>query len=339
MTVTVSPARIAVGWISCLLLVVSSVDASPLSFKITGGLAWLDGGDLNSNIQGWKSYYSDRSLSPDNFSFDLAEIHFAREGGIEITYSLSPRWTIGLGLELHQANSGGTMSSSLELEESYSRTVDDFGTIVFSENRIQRPEYRFRGLPIVLTLYHHFPFSSRGNVFVGAGGGYHFGRLEYKENYQYDSDYTDDNSLSGSLLRYVDQYSSSGSYSEESRSDALGFHGQAGLEWKVSGRIHLVFEVVGRWVGFTGWTGDKRDRYSWEQTWGFWGANTDQGADETSSEGRLWMVGYQSDITGKSYPRLVFSDEEPRFASYQDVRLAKINGNGFSFRIGLKIGL
>lgn len=306
---------------------------------MAGGFVWLDGGDLNKNLQGWKSFYDDRNVAPYTFNFDVDEIHYAWEGGIEITYSLSRRWRFGVGLDHFRANSQGTMSSSLELEESYSQSADDFGTIILSENRAQRPEYRFHAIPIVLTLYYSFPFSNRWDVFVGLGGGYYLGRLEYQENYQYESDYTDDKILSGSLLRYVDQYSSSGDYSEKTHSDALGVHGKAGLEWKVSGRLHLVLEVIGRWVNFSGWTGNKTDRYSWDQTWGFWSAHTDQGSEETSSEGKLWLVDYQSNVTEKSYQRFFFSDEEPRFGSYRDVRSAKISGNGLSFRIGIKIGL
>jgi len=328
-----------IGWISCLLLIFSSADASPLSLKITGGIGWLDGGDLNKNIQGWKDYFSDRNISPYTFNFDVNEIHRSWEGGIEITYSISPRWRIGLGLDVLHGNTKGTMSSSVELDEDYFRSTYDFGTVVLAENREQRPEYRLRTIPVILTFYHAAPFSEKGNIFLGLGGGYYFGRLEYKENYQYDSDYRDDNILSGSLLRYIDQYSSSGDYTEESSDNALGLHGLAGLEWKVTERFHLVFEVIGRWVNFSGWTGDKTDSYSWDQTWGYWGTNRELGSEEKSSGGKLWMVDFQDEITGKSYPRFVFTEEKPRSASYQKVSPAKINGNGFSFRIGIKIGL
>ncbi len=335
----VLPIRKAFGWILCIFLIVLSADALPLSFKITGGIGWLDGGDLNKNIQGWKRYFSDRNISPYTFSFDVEEIHRSWEGGIEITYSISSRWRIGFGLDVLQGNTKGTMSSSVELEEDYFRSADDFGTIFLIENRDQSPEYRLRAIPVILTFYHAIPFSNKGNVFLGMGGGYYFGRLDYQENYQYDSDYRDDNILSGSIFRYIDQYSSSGDYTEESRTGALGLHGLAGLEWKVSERFYLVFEVIGRWVDFSDWAGDKTDSYSWDQTWGFWGTDRDLGFEEESTGGRLWMVDYQDELTGKSYPRFVFSEEEPRLASYQKVSPAKINWNGLSFRIGIKIGL
>ncbi len=328
-----------ISWILSLFLIISGVEASSLSFKLTGGFAWVDGGDLNRHLQGWKDYSGDRNLSPYTFDFDVNKIHFSREGGLEFTYSFAPRWRIGLGLSFIQGDTRGVMSSSLALEEDYFQSDDDFGTIALTENQEQRPEYRLRAVPITLTVYHSFSFLRRGEVFFGVGGGYYFGRLKYKERYQYDSDYTDDNILSGSLLQYVDQYSSSGEYTEKSRSEALGFHGQAGLEWKVSPRLHLVFEVIGRWVDFSGWTGDKKDSYSWDHTYGNWGAFTDQGTEEITSGGKLWLVDHQSGITGKSYPRLVFSAEEPRFASYKNVKPAKINGSGLSFRIGIKISL
>jgi len=49
------------------------------------------------------------------------------------------------------------------------------------------------------------------------------------------------------------------------------------------------------------------------------------------------MVEFKSDETGKSYPRFVFSEEKPLFFSYTEIKPAKINLNGFSLRIGIKI--
>ena len=328
-----------IGWILCLFLIFPGAEASSLGLKLTGGFVWFEGGDLNKNLQGWKDYTGDRSLPPNTNNFDASEIHIFKEGGFEFTYSFASRWGIGLSQDFLQGYTRGVVSSSLELEDDYFRSEDDCGRVVITEYQEQRPEYRFRAIPISLTVYHSFPLWSRGDVFIGVGGGYYFGRLSYKEQYQYDSDYSDDNLLSGSLLRYIDQYSSSGEYTEESRSEAFGLHGRAGLQWKLSARFHLVFEVTGRWVSFSGWTGDKTDSYSWDHTYSYWGTDTDQGNEVISSGGKLWLVDNQSGSTGKSYPRLVFSAEEPRLASFKNVRPAKINSNGLCFRIGIRISL
>jgi len=50
-------------------------------------------------------------------------------------------------------------------------------------------------------------------------------------------------------------------------------------------------------------------------------------------------VEFQTDDTGKSYPRLVLSEEKPLNASYYDAKQAMINLNGFSLRIGIRVSL
>jgi len=173
--------------------------------------------------------------------------------------------------------------------------------------------------------------------FLGCGGGYYFGKITYEEDYQYDSDYRDDKNSSGSLSQYVNQYSSSGKYSEASTSRAFGLHGRWGVELEIRENLHFLIEVIGRWVDFGNWKGSKNDIYDWEHIWGFWGSNSDRDSFEEASEGKLWMADFISDETGKSYPRFVFSEERPAFSSYAGAREAKINLNGFTLRLGFKM--
>lgn len=313
--------------------------ASSLSFKIFGGMSWIGGGDLNRNLRGWKNYFNDRYQPPYSFNYNVKELHRFWESGLEINYSLSSRLGIGLGFEFITGAIKGEMSSSLEYEKNYFNSAHDFGTIFLEEKTLRQPRYHLKTMPVTLTLYYSFPVGARGNLSVGWGGGYYWGKLEYRENYQYDFDYRDENTLSGSLLSFIDRYSSSGIYSEGSTSSALGLHSKTSLEIKIHKGLKFFFEVLERWVDFKNWQGSKRDSYSWNHTWGFWGENMDKGSAEEITKGKLWMVEFQSEENGKSYPRFVFSEKKPLSSSYLEPRPAQINLNGVCLRIGIRVSI
>lgn len=320
-----------------ILLFSLGVRASELSFKLYGGASWNQGGDLNKNISGWERFFSDRNIAPYSSSFDLKELHIFWERGGEIVYTFSPKFCVALGLEFVTGSTKGEMSSRLNQEQNYSNSPTDFGIIYLDEQTLQQPEYKLHAMPVTLTFYYSFPLGNRMRFFLGCGGGYYFSKITYEEDYQYDLDYRDDNNSSGALLRFVNQYSSAGTYSEESTSTALGLHGKWGVEIEVRDSLHLIIEAQGRWVSFGSWEGTKEDSYNWEQTWGLWGADSDSGSFEEASEGKLWTVDFVSDDTGKSYTRFVFSEEKPVSSSYERARTAKINLNGFTLRLGFKM--
>lgn len=321
--------------LACLFLFFLKCEASHLSFKLCGGLSWVDGGDFNQNIRGWRNYYQDRDKNPYSFLYDVDELKVLLESRAELLYSLSSRFRIGVGVELLTRQLAGNMSWTFNQEESYFLSEDEFGDISIEEESIQGPKYKIQALPIILTLSYSFPVSEKSAFFLQAGAGYYFGRLKYTEIYFYTFDYSDDRNEKGVFTRFVDQYSSSGEYSEETTSRAIGFHGGAALEIKISTRLAFVVEALGRVVSFNGWKGHREDEYSWEHTWGFWGANRDQGEELDSREGKLWLGDFFSSETGKNYPRLVFSEEEPSI--YNNIREARINLNGLSLRIGFRI--
>lgn len=322
-----------------VFLLIMKMEASTLSVKITGGISWIGGGDLNRHIRGWRDYFHDRNQQPYSYDFNLGEVHLLWEGELEMIYSLSPRFQVGLGLEYLDRSTEGEMYSSVEYEEDYFNSSQDFGAISLDELRLQRPRYQLRTIPLNLTLYYCFPFSAEGRAFIGLGAGYYSGKLSYREDYQYDFDYKDDKMLSGSLLSFVEQYETSGVYVEETHAHRLGLHGKAGLYFRVYKNFHFELEIMGRWASLENWEGSKRDVFDWNHTWGFWGVNTERGSSDEEYSGKLWMVKSRSDVTEKSYPRFVFSENEPLFSSYSEVRPARIDLRGISLRVGIRIGL
>lgn len=311
--------------------------ASHLSLKLYGGGSWIGGGDLNRHIQGWKSLFSDLNVPPYSFDLSLNQLHALWESGVEVTYRFTPRISISLGLGYTSGKTQGEARSSLKKQESYFYSAEDFGTFSVDEQSQQLPEYRLQTYPLTGTLCVDFPSGGRLHFFLGAGGGYYSGKITYMENYQYDSDIVDEKIFSGSLLRIDDTYSSSGTYTEALKSSALGLHAGGGLEYRMSQRFSLVVEMQGRWVEFRNWHGQKTDKYTWDHVWGAWGTNSDSGSAQQSEDGKLWMVNFQSDATGKSYPHLAFSANSPLSSFYSGARLAHINLNGLILRLGVRI--
>lgn len=323
----------------CFIMICPKIIFSQISFRIYGGGGWIDCGDLNKNIQGWKNYFNDRDKSPDLFKYNVEELHGFWDGGLELSYSFSSRFQAALGLEFLTGKTKGNATSRIWREQNYFYSATDFGTISISEKILKKPEYRIQTIPVVLTLYYSFPLGTRWNFFLGCGGGYYSSKLTYKEGYQYNFDYKDEKIFYGSLMEFVDVYSSSGNYSEEISSKTFGFHLKTGLELEIRRGLHFIIEAFGRQANFNDWKGDKKDSYNWTHTWGFWGIYSDKGHFEEVKKGKLWKVEFQSDDTGKSYPQLVLSEEKPLNASYYNAQQARINLNGFSLRIGIRVSL
>jgi len=313
--------------------------ALELSLKLYPALSRVDGGDLNRNIQGWKSYLEDRNQSPYSLNYNLKELHGFWGFGAELAYVLSSRLSLALGIEFLTGQTEGKILSSLSKQENYFNSPEDFGTIFSDEQSSQQPKYRLQSIPLTLTIYYYFPIVTRLNFFLGCGAGYYWARTVYRENYKYNFDYRDEKNLSGSLVEFIDRYSSSGTYSEKTSSGAFGLQAKGGLEIKIRKRFHLILEAQIRRISFSGWKGKKSDKYTWSHTWGYWGAYSDSGSVEEVDEGKVWMAEFRSDETGKSYPRLVFSEQEPSSPLYSKAKLAKISLNGFSLRLGIRIYL
>jgi len=322
--------------LSGIIIFFLNAQASEPGFKLSPALSWIDGGDLNRHIQGWQSYVIDRYLSPYSLECDLKELHRLWSLEAEITYDFSPRISFALGLESLTGEAQGSVSHRLSQEEDYFYSPQDFGTIFLDEQSFRMPRYRFQIIPLTITLYYFLPFGNRLDLYLGCGAGYYWGRVSYKESYQYDFDYKDEKNLSGSPVEFIDRYSSSGTYSEKTSSKAFGLHARAGLELKIRERFYLILEAQARKVCFSDWTGSKNDEYDWSHTWGYWGSFSDEGTEEVSEEGKLWMTDFLSEETGKSYSRVVFSAEKP-VSAYSEARPAKINLNGLAIRVGIRI--
>lgn len=309
------------------------------TLKMCGGLSWINGGDFNKNIRGWRDYYKDRNSSPYSFQHNVGDLLSLWESRAELIFNFSSRLSLGIGVEFLAKRISGEMSWNFSQNESYFNSPKSFGEISIEEESFQTPQYTIQSLPVIISFYYSFPLGKKWILSLEGGGGYYFGLLRYREEYQYSFDYVHENTSDCCVVTDVDQYTSSGEYSEESRSHSLGFHGGGSLEIRLASRFSLIVEVLGRWVNFKGWKGTRVDKYTWEHTWGLFGTNFDSGSNEETRDGKLWIVDFQSDETGNSYPRFIFSEEEPVSLVFRNMREGKINFNGLSLRIGFMIHL
>lgn len=327
------------GFLAFLVFLTLDIEASSLGFRFYGGGSWVDGGDLNKNIQGWKDYFIDRNEGSYSSAYDVKKLHRLWDSGAEAAYGLSPRLRITLGIEFLTGKTKGEIFSVSHQEQDYFNSNDDFGETLVDEQSLQQPQYRLQAVHIPLTFSYSFPFGNRAQIFLGGGVGYYSGELKFNEIYQYDFDYIEEKNLSGTLIKVADLYSSLGEYSEETTCKTFGFHLKGSLELEIRRDLFLIIEAVGRWVEFRNWQGSKTDTFSWDHIWGPWGAFSESDSQVERNLGRLWFAETQSDEMGKSYPQFVFSEEEPQSSIYNNARPAKINLNGISLRIGIRISL
>ena len=325
-----------------LLLAAASLLASPLSahefsLKVYGGWRLASGGDLNASIRGWRDYYADRSSASFSSSFAWSEMTGGLDAGAELGLALSGRLSLGLGVGIMPGVTAGDISTESSTRQTTVLSGSSSKTVAVEESTSRTPRAELTAVPVLLTAYYRLTQGDRLSLYAGGGGGAYLARYSYSEPYEYDFSYVEDLTSSGSTSRYVDQSTVSGKYLEEAQNVRWGVHGLVGLEYKVAGSLAAVLEVLGRWVTGGPWEGSKTDAYDWSHTWGPWGGYTDSGTVDETSDGELWRVEAVSDVTGKTYPRLVFSEKQPTGSGYASARRADLGLSGVAVRLGIRM--
>ncbi|GEM_PF-866631 len=312
---------------------------SPFSLKLCSGASWIDGGDLNRTIRGWKDYSQNRRSSGFDISFGLKELRLMGDFQAELSYRLSSRWSLALASGYVFGTTSGEISTRLSGKESYTISSTQGGSISIQEETDELPRYELTAVPALLTLLRTFPLGGHIDLSLGAGGGLYFGRYTYREEYTYRLDYSDTQYFPGGSIQEVDRYTSKGKLRQQAADAGFGLHGLVGLEWKIGSSISLVLEVVGRWAALGDWRGEKKDSSQWSHTWGIAAAFSESGRVDEMSEGKLWRVAAFEETASASYPRLLLSESAPVSSSYADVRPARISLGGVTARIGMKLQL
>jgi hypothetical protein len=308
-----------------------SLRGADFGLRLYGGWSYADRGDLNRSITGWRDYYEGRQSAAFSSSYDLGLMHGASELGIEAVLALSRRWSLSLGIgSVFQKTSGQISTTSVEHYEIMDPLLES-GSVDFEETTEQKPRYTALTIPVVLSLDYRLPLGSRWGLILGGGGGIYWGRLELRESYSLSSESLTEVPTANGFVQYVDRLKTTGEYSEVLTSLGFGLRGRLGLEYRLSSSTFLSVSILGRWVSMRGWKGSRHDTSKWQWVYGLWGAYSAEGKDDRTEDGTLWSDELHDDVTGNSYPILVFGRSSPS----SDSRPARIDLSGFSVRLGL----
>lgn len=326
---------LAVG-ICCLL---EAATAREFALKLSAGGSWVDGGDLNASIAGWRRYFQDRQSPHFSAAYRLEEMHGFPEVSAELMGYLSSRWSVGIEALWQRQQTKGDILGRLKKDETTPLLPSGTMTVSLEESSFKKASFTLESIPVMITVDYSLPVTEKFWLDFGFGGGMAWSKLVYGEDYEYDFDYTREELAPGVSFQYVERFNSAGGYKEKTRSRGLCLAGGLALRFKLSSSFFLVAELFGRWIDLKSWEGEKTESFEWRQIWGPWGAFSERGESEEIFQGRLWRVDVRSEKTGSSYPRLVFSEEKPASSTYLSSRPARINLSGPGLRIGLSFRL
>jgi hypothetical protein len=164
-------------------------------------------------------------------------------------------------------------------------------------------EVKVSAIPVKLGVYYSLPLSSQARFFLNGGVGYYFAK--WSEAYR--------NEWSGGFF----------SSDQKAKASGIGFYGGVGFELNLVSHIAFVLEGQGRYAKIGGFKGDEEFK-AFVPGW------------NSSTKGKLYYFEYLP-WTYKWYPMIHIFEEEPSGDGIRNVREAKVDFSGFTFRAGIKI--
>jgi opacity protein-like surface antigen len=162
----------------------------------------------------------------------------------------------------------------------------------------------YKVIPVTLNGYYNFPVASKVNAYVKGGAGYYFATWDYKIRQE--------NELLGITVWEENEGTA--------KDSGFGFQGGLGFAYSLSDSVALFLEGSGRFVNLKNWDVE----------------NVNRNALGTDSEtGSFWYLEEYEEDTGKYYPSLELSDDEPSDPDNRNVRKAEISLSGIVFKLGV----
>jgi len=255
--------------------------------RLYGGLNYLGGGDLNQGMKGFTDFWLDM-LTNEGFT-NSGEYEPANRGvdlGADLVLQLTSKIGVGFGAGYIQASKESKMTSLKS-----GRTVE----------MKARPEAS--AVPIKAGIYFNYPLNKTFNLSLNVGVGYYLAEISTIYRFEEDGDWLE--------------------FNQEAKANRLGFHGGIGLEIRLSSKISLLIEGLGRYAKFRGFEG------TYEQS--------AEGGWSDVEEGKLYFFKVRAFWSGKEFPYILVQETEPSGFGLSEAREAKIDFSGGSLGAGLLI--
>jgi opacity protein-like surface antigen len=296
---------------------------------LTGGVSFINGGDLNNDIREFHKFISNLNGVPGwSANLDLAEMDYVLNFGGELVYQIKNNFGVGIGTEY--------LARTVEEPANYDYSDSTeywWGTGFDHFNEVNTHSYTLKAIPILLNLYYFIPLGKKTSISLNLGTGYYFGSYKHSSDFDGSSEYKEE---SWYYLDYLYDYSYTGVREDTTNATTFGFHGGIGIDFNLTSHIGIIIEARGRIVNFKDWEGDYFYEESWEE---FEWLETyeriffDLGSEQEKETGKLWLISFTDRTTDSDYKTINVFDEEPEIS----LRQAEINLNGITLRAGIKI--
>jgi len=265
---------------------------SRFAIRLYGGLSRVAAGDVNDGSDGFfelLEVYDALGLGTAEGGY--SPVHWGANFGADLIYQISPNVGIGVGVGYMRSSKDSEMTLSNETE---SITLTATPTL--------------SAMPIRLGVFLTVPVAGAIDLTADAGAAIYTGlKLDATQRLEFAADDWMEMTASGSRSSF----------------DNLGFHGSLGFEYKVSPKMGLFVEAVGRYAKFKNFdTVTGTSEYS-------------DGTSDTQ-EGKLYIVTYT--FPDGMYSSFTIEDTPPVDDPPGEIyREPKIDLSGFSLQAGIRI--
>lgn len=285
-------------WAATLWLLTSAGFSQESVIKLSGGLGFASGGDLNKTIKG----VSDLRRDLDAAAGGLEPLHWGMNFEVEFIHCFTPNIGLGMGVGYFWASRESGPSSS---------EFDIPGVFTMGSQYSIKP--KISAVPITLNVHYFLPAGSKLSFDFHAGIGYYLTRLDFSgQDVLHDS--------------FFDQISEH--WTEDttfsSTKGGLGVQAGVGLEFVVAPRLAIVCDVFGRWASVSGFKGRYTYKESGDYTW-----------EESASDYYFWF--YEEKFDGSTYAQYDFYSEKPEGEGIVNSRKGSVDLTGFGITLGLRI--
>jgi len=278
-----------------ILILGRSGEAKPVfSLKSSVGYGIIRGGDLNSIFASHDGFYGDlagRLGMEKRGRFE--KMSGSADGKIAFFCDLSDAFGVGIGVGYVRCRKDSLVA--LSMAPLYQSETKMDGTL--------------EAVPVELSAIYRLPLSKKWGLTVEAGLLYCFGTLSYAMSLEEEISTT---KMTSQTQGAVDDR-------------GLGFHGAAGLFYRLTRGIDIFIEGAARYARWNHWQGE--ESYS------------DTEKTYERRQGSLWYYEFYDGDAGKTYANLILSREKPSGAEIRNARLFDNSLSEISVRAGLRIML